>query len=231
LKLRIKVTVVEDTASQSTLPAEDFPEHQNQARFSYLETVLSSPVPGGTAEAIPELSHNDKKPIPTESSPLQWSNEDVAAPELHRREFNLGQDSLSTPVVSIQSPTGVFCIDCNHCGRSIPNEHYHCSVCEDGDYDLCLHCVDSGVTCPDESHWLIKRIVEDGIVTNSTTETVAPRKVQLDEPEETLEVVEKKPEFVLEPVSEDIPEAPSHTPEIPVQPEARICNACLKGMF
>ncbi|KAF7590793.1 hypothetical protein BBP40_002361 [Aspergillus hancockii] len=227
LKLRIKVTEVDDTTSQSPLPAADFSEHQNQARYSYLETVLSSPYPGGKAEAISDLSH-DEKSIPTESNPIQWSNVDVAAPEPHNGEFNLGQDSLNTPVVSHKSPTGVFCIDCNHCGQSIPNEHYHCSICEDGDYDLCFHCVDSGVTCPNESHWLIKRIVKDGIVTNSTTETVAPRKVQPDEPGETLEGLEKKPEFVPEPVSEDIPEAPSNALEIPAQPDTRICNACLK---
>ncbi|KAE8350956.1 hypothetical protein BDV28DRAFT_150440 [Aspergillus coremiiformis] len=228
LKLRIKVTEIDDTVSQSPLPADDSTENQNQARYSYLETVLSSPLSEGAAEVVPGLPHDAEKPVTTELRPMQWSNTDVAAPEPQYGEFNLGQDSLSTPMVSHRSPTGVFCIDCNHCGRSIPNEHYHCSICYDGDYDLCLHCVDSGVTCPNENHWLIRRIVKDGIVTNSTTETVAPRKLQVDEPEEPCEYVEKKLEFVAKPASEGLPENSPVTPDIPIRSEARICNACLQ---
>ncbi|KAF5861038.1 hypothetical protein ETB97_000792 [Aspergillus alliaceus] len=228
LKLRIKVTEVNDTASQSPLPVEDSPDYPNQTRYSYLETVLSSPLPEGSAESLYDLPHDAGKAVSAESSPMPWSNADVAASEEQYREFKSDQDSLGTPVVSHKSPTGVFCIDCNHCGRSIPNEHYHCSICDDGDYDLCLHCVDSGLTCPNENHWLIRRIVTDGIVTNSITETVAPRKLQVDDSEEAPECVEKELEPVAEPATEDIPETPPVAPEFPVQSEARICNACLK---
>ncbi|PIG86025.1 hypothetical protein AARAC_008811 [Aspergillus arachidicola] len=228
LKLRIKVTEVDSSASRSPLPAEDPSEHQDQVRYSYLQTVLSSPLPEGSAEAVSESPRDVAKHTPTELEAKQWSNTGVVAPEPHYQDFSLSQDNLSTPVVSHKSPTGVFCIDCNHCGLSIPNEHYHCSICDDGDYDLCLHCVDSGVTCPNEDHWLIRRIVKDGIVTNSTTETVAPRKLQTDVPKEAPEKVEKKLEFVPEPVSEETPKTSPVAVEAPVHSEARICNACLK---
>ncbi|BAE63297.1 unnamed protein product [Aspergillus oryzae RIB40] len=228
LKLRIKVTEVDSSASRSPLPTEDPSEHQDQVRYNYLQTVLSSPLPEGSAEAVSESPRDAAKPTPTEPDPKQWSNTGVVAPEPHYQDFSLSQDNLSTPVVSHKSPTGVFCIDCNHCGLSIPNEHYHCSICDDGDYDLCLHCVDSGVTCPNEDHWLIRRIVKDGIVTNSTTETVAPRKLQTDVPKEAPEKVEKKLEFVPEPVYEETPRTSPVAVEAPVHSEARICNACLK---
>ncbi|KAE8144431.1 hypothetical protein BDV25DRAFT_166850 [Aspergillus avenaceus] len=228
LKLRIKVTEVDDDASQASLPAGDLSIHQNQARYSYLETVLSSPLPKSSAEIVPDLSEDVEESAITEPLPLQWSNMDVTTSQPQYREFESGHDSLSMPMVSHKSPDGVFCIDCNHCGRSIPNEHYHCSICEDGDYDLCLHCVDSGVACLNENHRLIKRIVQDGIVTNSTTETVAPRKVQVEEPKEVPKSVVKNPENALEPVTEDVSKAPEVVPVISPQSEARICNACLK---
>lgn len=134
------------------------------------------------------------------------------------------------PVVSHASPNGVFCIDCNHCGRSIPNEHYHCSICDDGDYDLCLQCVEAGVACLDDEHWLIKRLVKDGQVTNSTTETVQPRKAR-EEPEPEEEEEETFEESVPELVSEATPVPPVAAPELPESTQERICNDCLKGMF
>ncbi|KAF8865095.1 hypothetical protein BDZ45DRAFT_701494 [Acephala macrosclerotiorum] len=69
----------------------------------------------------------------------------------------------------------VFTVYCNHCDRSIPDVHYHCGTCEDGDFDLCQSCVDDGVLCQGEDHWLLKRIVKDGKVINSTTETMPPK--------------------------------------------------------
>ncbi|OOF98528.1 hypothetical protein ASPCADRAFT_204265 [Aspergillus carbonarius ITEM 5010] len=229
LKLRIKATTTEELVSQHQ-PAVDLPESQNASRYSYLETVLSAPLPESQVESVPPsaspsasiLPEAATYSVPAEAQSTQWSASATAEPQY--REFVLGQDSLDTPVVSHASPNGVFCIDCNNCGRSIPNEHYHCSICDDGDYDLCLQCVDAGVACLDEEHWLIKRVVKDGQVTNSTTETVAPRKHQVEEPEEKFE------ESVPELVSETIPEPPSVAPEVPETTQERICNDCLKDL-
>lgn len=71
--------------------------------------------------------------------------------------------------------TSVFSVYCNNCTDAIPDEHYHCSTCDDGDFDLCQACVDDGVLCGGEGHWLIKRFVKNGKVINSTTETIAPK--------------------------------------------------------
>ncbi|PHH83097.1 hypothetical protein CDD83_3065 [Cordyceps sp. RAO-2017] len=30
-----------------------------------------------------------------------------------------------------------FAVCCNHCEKTIPGAHYHCSTCDDGDFDLC----------------------------------------------------------------------------------------------
>jgi hypothetical protein len=53
-------------------------------------------------------------------------------------------------------------ITCDNCDTRIPDSenHYHCSVCLDGDFDLCETCIDGGVTCGNENHGLFKRGVQ-----------------------------------------------------------------------
>ena len=75
---------------------------------------------------------------------------------------------------SIQSNSFTIC--CNFCDEPIPDAHWHCSICERGDFDLCQDCVERGRLCDGEDHWLIKRFVKGGKVINSTTETIAPKK-------------------------------------------------------
>lgn len=58
---------------------------------------------------------------------------------------------------------------CNSCDQAMADVHYHCSICDHGDYDLCESCVQAGKLCPGEGHWLIKRTIKDGHVLNSTT--------------------------------------------------------------
>ena len=68
-----------------------------------------------------------------------------------------------------------FAVCCNNCKKTIPGSHYHCSTCDDGDFDLCQPCVDRGTTCYSNAHWLIKRSIVNGQVVNSTTERIPPK--------------------------------------------------------
>ncbi|KAG0651986.1 ZZ-type zinc finger-containing [Hyphodiscus hymeniophilus] len=77
--------------------------------------------------------------------------------------------------IPVPSPINIFSVYCNNCEAAIPDEHYHCSTCDDGDFDLCQGCVENGVTCKDDDHWMIKRFVKNGKVINSTTETLSPK--------------------------------------------------------
>lgn len=77
------------------------------------------------------------------------------------------------------APPNNLLVDCNQCGQQIPNEHYHCSICDTGDYDLCNACVDAGHSCPGENHWLIKRFRHpDGAIGNSQTQRLPPKPKQ-----------------------------------------------------
>jgi next to BRCA1 gene 1 protein len=69
-----------------------------------------------------------------------------------------------------------FTVCCNSCDKTIPDSHFHCATCDDGDFDLCQDCVDKGITCFGAGHWLIKRTVNNGVIVSSTTEKIAPKK-------------------------------------------------------
>ncbi|KAI0995858.1 hypothetical protein K3495_g12323 [Podosphaera aphanis] len=77
-------------------------------------------------------------------------------------------------IVSQETPT-IFNIFCNICKASVSKEHYHCSNCDNGDYDLCLNCVADGFHCPGEDHWLIKRFIRNDKVEYNKTERIAPK--------------------------------------------------------
>lgn len=224
-KLRIKVTVVEP---KIPAPKENTSAELSNAPKNYFDTVLRTPVSAAKSEApcgplsdLPNVTVLPSRPAPAERL-KGWGAlpADQANPPPYF--FRNDQEDGTLPATHKAAAGGAFCIDCNHCGGSIANEHYHCSTCEKGDYDLCLQCINSGVTCEGDDHWLIKRFVKDGVVTNSTTEKVAPRKPQVQE-------TEKEPAV-------EVHEAPSEkAPEVPDAPissanvEERICNACLKG--
>ena len=104
-----------------------------------------------------------------------------------------------------QTSVSVFSVYCNNCSDAIPDLHYHCSTCDDGDFDLCQSCVDSGVLCGGEDHWMIKRFVKGGKVINSTTETIA------------LKARATQPNAI--PATQENPVA------------TRTCNSCIEGVF
>lgn len=205
----------------------DLTELANPGKFSYLATVLSPPLAEGqttvASSSTPALASNNTVGVSSAApaeQPIQWFDADFAPNQSSNQDgFMPYKANTGLSVVTHRSPGGAFCIDCNHCGGSVANEHYHCSICENGDYDLCLQCVGSGVTCKSDDHWLIKRFVNDGIVTNGTTETIAPRTLQAKEAEE------EKP-------AESLPEAQEPAPAVPIpalKNDDRICNSCLKG--
>jgi hypothetical protein len=47
--------------------------------------------------------------------------------------------------------------------------HYHCDSCADRQFDICADCVESGASCMDTTHKLIKREWDDGSWVVQTT--------------------------------------------------------------
>lgn len=124
-----------------------------------------------------------------------------------------------------------FTVCCNSCDKAIPNAHYHCSSCDDGDFDLCVDCVDRGITCYDDGHWLIKRTIENGLICYSTTQ-VAPRSSR------SPASGEKKPEAESAPIPAPCSSLAGWSRKVAMKPAekvsswdtgfARTCNSCVQ---
>ena len=113
-------------------------------------------------------------------------------------------------------PAASFTVCCDNCQTTIPDAHWHCSICQDGDYDICRDCVTSGVHCGVEGHFLIKRSIENGKVINSITETVPKKPLK-------LELENGVPGAFTSDVKE---EQVSDMLEM-----SRTCNSCVNGML
>lgn len=184
LKLRLKATITRSKQPEEAQAMEDNSVPESAKRNTYLETVLSKPQSDVTYFKPFEVLLNDKTPQATKEDP--------------KREKELSRPTLPT---LHDFCTSTFSIDCNHCNRSVANEHYHCGKCEMGDFDLCPSCIEQGVTCDGEDHWLIKRTIMNGKVYSSNTETLPSKK-----PEPVTEV---KPEITVD------------------EEDQRTCNSCI----
>ena len=175
------------------------------------KAVFEKKIPGiaETKENIVEKDTEDEAPVPQ-----SWSD----------RQFFANHATMTQKLDMIRNAKGrnfaipgtAFTICCNKCDKAIPDAHWHCGICDRGDFDLCGDCVEKGNLCEDEDHFLIKRFVKDGRVIASTTETIAPKKIPA-----KVETEEKVPgAFTAELKREDSGERLDLS---------RTCNCCVGG--
>ncbi|GAB7351616.1 hypothetical protein MBLNU459_g2231t1 [Dothideomycetes sp. NU459] len=193
-KLRLKATV---TTPAETLGKEQ-PEQTEQTRSSDGPVIARSPVPASSArestamdpisvgpgifrfrESVLQKSEDlkpatiisDEAPLP---KPFSAPNKDIFSILAHHgMQHELALRTRASN--DVPAPTQAWSVYCNECDSGMDNVHFHCSICDGGDYDLCAKCVESGKLCPGEGHWLIKRTITDGKVIASTTERIAPK--------------------------------------------------------
>ena len=112
---------------------------------------------------------------------------------------------------------------CNECDEAMDDVHYHCSICDSGDFDLCESCVDGGKLCPGEGHWLVKRVIKEGKVISSTTERLPPK------PRSQIALAD----LLNTEVDKEMPGAfteDTKTLNEESLPPTRTCNCCIQGM-
>ncbi|GAW14646.1 hypothetical protein ANO14919_040490 [Xylariales sp. No.14919] len=63
------------------------------------------------------------------------------------------------PITITKVPESVQDIYCGNCGRSVTDAHFHYSICNAINFDLCQECVDRGINYPSDGYWLTKRTV------------------------------------------------------------------------
>ncbi|KAF2194972.1 hypothetical protein K469DRAFT_722361 [Zopfia rhizophila CBS 207.26] len=203
LKLRLRATLVSEENKPS--PASPPAPAQEPLLRPYVNSLnrlsaTSTLSPPGPAQASPVIAHS---PIPprllaayqkpevetaqvSPVSPLMANkaDNDSEAPLPHpfpaRERFfaGLANASRNADLAIRPKETASPCswvVFCNNCNQPMENDHFHCSICDDGDYDLCQSCVDSGVHCFSADHFLVRRFVKNGCVVSSTTERISPK--------------------------------------------------------
>jgi next-to-BRCA1 protein 1 len=178
-----------------------------------LNTATSANMTGEEAQWAAPCGNTPRR-SPTRLTRESYFNE--LANIARQREMAFRTKQPQAPMPAVCSSWSVFC---NNCDLPMENEHYHCNVCDDGDYDLCEGCVNKGVHCPGESHWLIKRFVKNGHVINSTTETLVPKSKASPPP--------TKPEMPGAFTDEKKVDEEEYEEEEP----SRTCNSCVKGEY
>lgn len=232
-KLKLRVTLhdseegdeeldEQESIGPKPVTVEDEPEQENQY---FAQTKSEAPLVSLPGDLYPTLP---AKKAELSSSETVNNVLGQALSELRLAPETQEQDSTLSPVSSmcVAPKAANFAVCCNKCDRTIPDAHYHCSTCDDGDFDLCPDCVEKGVTCYNSDHWLLKRFVRGDFILVSTTERVSPKpKPQEKEPEAKLApIVCPK----LAPVSAVSP-APATLRSFLNAP-MRTCNSCVQEL-
>jgi len=135
---------------------------------------------------------------------------------------------VEPPINAPSSAWREYRVCCNHCEQTIPDAHYHCTKCDDDDFDLCLACVDSGVTCYGSDHWLIKRFKRNGVFVTSTTEKIPPKPKVKEVKAKDVSPLPRLPVLSTASLGQQIPVRVF--PSEPVPAFTRTCNCCVQGM-
>ncbi|KAF2729646.1 hypothetical protein EJ04DRAFT_515783 [Polyplosphaeria fusca] len=236
LKLRLRATVPgqeqeQDLSSTPTVPAREHIPGPQGSSLHRMSTDTLAPQPTAPVIAHTPAPH---RPVSTYSKPSvedapaspvspllpnNTVNEEgeapVPEPFTARREFFTRLANARCADLAFRpkvEPPQAWVVFCNNCNNPMESEHFHCSICDNGDYDLCASCVGAGVHCPGTGHWMVKRFVSNGAVISSTTETVGPKQKPQSEQDMPGAFTEEKQPAVFE--------NPAHP--------TRTCNCCVK---
>ncbi|QUC20397.1 uncharacterized protein UV8b_04638 [Ustilaginoidea virens] len=194
LKLRVSLLPQSHTTPAKPAAVEDAPETVSASPVDKPMPDNSSPIPSATASSSStSISRQYDANLLQEAAKLiqggqlEFDNrlkQMIKSTEELTSQLASCQPFTTTPAapwlpgpppLACPASRAMFAVCCNSCENNIPGAHYHCSTCDDGDFDLCQDCVEGGVTCRGDDHWLIKRTVNNGQIVNSTTETLAPK--------------------------------------------------------
>ncbi|KAJ4396563.1 hypothetical protein N0V93_000783 [Gnomoniopsis smithogilvyi] len=236
-KLKLRVTlhdsededeeIDEQTSQDSNGPkpvtVEDEPEQQTQL---FAQIKPEAPLVSLSEQSI-ESNNADISPREAATNFLEQAMSELRLGSEKQEKDNYLSSNSS---MCVAPKAANFAVCCNNCDRTIPDAHYHCSTCDDGDFDLCPDCVEKGVTCYNSDHWLLKRFVRGDFILVSTTERVSPKpKPQEKEPEAKPAPVacpKELPKFTSLPIRSTAPATLRSLLAAPM----RTCNSCVQEL-
>ncbi|KAF2482709.1 hypothetical protein BDY17DRAFT_346752 [Neohortaea acidophila] len=179
LKLRLKATVVEG----STTAKKEVKETTAEPLIVHTPAAMATPRDSTAIDgrSVGTGIFEFREARGTQQTPVDTSDAPTPRPfvaDFKDQKVAHGGLAFRTREPAVIAPVGhPWSVYCNECDAAMADAHYHCSICDGGDYDLCERCVSLGKLCPGDGHWLIKRFIKDGKVINSTTERISPRKL------------------------------------------------------
>ena len=177
--------------------------------------ILKHPTSNLSGETIKPVAQQKKSDGPLIVKDESDDNAPVPRPFVEKSQTKpLLQRAGVRPIPIPPFAVDEFTVRCNVCSDAIYGAHWHCGICECGDFDLCGKCVDGGVHCYIDDHYLIKRLIKDGKFISSTNEIVPKKTVK---PEAEKEVPGA---FNNETKEEHLPESLELS---------RTCNCCVSG--
>lgn len=219
-------------ASDVTPPETTLPVRINPLSRTYNAALLSDAAKyiGARQDARQDFESRLANLMERQSLPNNGSQPFYTA---HGQQYPFVPKPFALPTDNLPSfnKLASFAVCCNSCEMTIPNVHYHCSTCDDGDFDLCQSCVDQGITCHGRDHWLIKRSTIHGQLVQSTTETIAPRPKSKPEVKVETTIETKVEPKIVSSVTRPFPRPPPFEPL--AAPWAslgvmRTCNCCVQ---
>ena len=215
-------TLVAPAKASSKTPRENFASSMGSPQKSYYWPMSHEDDFSGSAKSVFEKQGAES----TAKATKKATEEEAPVPRFFTDRDNfLTQHANITkkleslrraPEQNLHSTAMKFTIHCNNCEEAIPDAHWHCGICDTGDFDLCVDCVEKGNQCDNEDHWLIKRFVKDGKVIPSTTETIGPKSTK-------VEHEEKVPGAFTSDLKREEAREPLDL--------SRTCNCCVGGKF
>lgn len=119
--------------------------------------------------------------------------------------------------VALPASDCTWAVYCNTCDKSLTDTHYHCALCDGGNYDLCETCVGAGIHCPGENHWLIRRYFKDYVLVASETDRVGYKN-----PSDSASV---------QPTAPTLPSDAKVSMKTKQDMPSRTCNCCVRSEY
>lgn len=127
---------------QTPIPLElDDEENNSPVRSKICGSLIPDRIHKGTG-----LSHASNNEAPKEQSENFRADSVLNSTNSTNMERDRTIPLSSGGSANLPAISAPFTIRCNNCDDAIPDTHWHCSICDDADFDLCANCVEK--ECP-----------------------------------------------------------------------------------
>lgn len=81
-------------------------------------------------------------------------------------------------------------VQCDRCGKVIPNTYYHCSKCDNANFDMCSSCADLGISCYGITHSMtLQTNTNDYLITAALSDASPDGTTTIDAPPQDIAAV------------------------------------------